>query len=424
MNEETAIPQEAASTEAITGLRKAEILVVNEWHEVPFLDIKKGMTFRLFEPDGTPVGREEDPNDRSFVAKEDARVGAGEDGVETLIIDVEAPTGYTKRLLDPSIPATSVCLYHSRDFDGKCSAAIVRMFLEEQGEAVTLFGIDYGEEVPLDLICVGITKVFMVDFSLKPEPMFALINHINQVGAELIWIDHHESAIDLIAAYSEQNGIIADSIKGIRKVGTAGCELCWDYLFPGEKRPQIVTYLGRYDAWEDTRDDWESVILPFQWGMKAMTFDPDTEYLAWKALLYPGPKILQEVSDISRFLSETLRSGHSILCYQREQDRWYVAKYGHEVKLRVAPKGKGKDSKKVYAYKVFALNTGIKTSQTFRHLWDKYDLFIAYVVDHGKWNISIYNVDGKINVSKIAVDHKGGGHAGAAGWICEELPFV
>jgi len=35
--------------------RMSEILVDGEWQSISPIDIKKGMTFRMFEEDGTPV---------------------------------------------------------------------------------------------------------------------------------------------------------------------------------------------------------------------------------------------------------------------------------------------------------------------------------------------------------------------------------
>lgn len=39
--------------------RKAYVLENGEWVKVKGMDIKRGMSFKLFDPDGTPVGEKE-----------------------------------------------------------------------------------------------------------------------------------------------------------------------------------------------------------------------------------------------------------------------------------------------------------------------------------------------------------------------------
>lgn len=37
------------------NLRKSKVLINNEWVDINPMDIKTGMRFKMFEPDGTPV---------------------------------------------------------------------------------------------------------------------------------------------------------------------------------------------------------------------------------------------------------------------------------------------------------------------------------------------------------------------------------
>lgn len=41
------------------NVRTAYVLENGEWVKVKGMDIKKGMSFKLFDPDGTPVGEKE-----------------------------------------------------------------------------------------------------------------------------------------------------------------------------------------------------------------------------------------------------------------------------------------------------------------------------------------------------------------------------
>lgn len=47
----------------------------------------------------------------------------------------------------------------------------------------------------------------------------------------------------------------------VLNIEKAACELVWEHLFPGEKTPEAVRLLGRYDVWDHTDE-------PFQWGMR------------------------------------------------------------------------------------------------------------------------------------------------------------
>jgi len=75
-----------------------------------------------------------------------------------------------------------------------------------------------------------------------------------------------------------------------------------------------------------------------------------------------------------------------------------------------------------------ALNTAVANSQTFASVWDpeKYDAMCAfYWTAKGFWTVTLY-VDDRddVDVSIVAKNHGGGGHARAAGFQCEKLPFV
>ena len=93
----------------------------------------------------------------------------------------------------------SICFFHRADFDGVCSAAIVKKFVPD----CELYGIDYGDEFPWDKVSmcqvamVGAAEpekrqVYMVDFSLKPDDMKRLA-----ACCDLVWIDHHKVCVDM-----------------------------------------------------------------------------------------------------------------------------------------------------------------------------------------------------------------------------------
>lgn len=55
---------------------------------------------------------------------------------------------------------------------------------------------------------------------------------------------------------------------------------------------------------------------------------------------------------------------------------------------------------------------------------EPYDLMITFVRRKDKlWNVSLYSTKPEIDCGEIAKSFGGGGHKGAAGFQCEELPF-
>ena len=173
-----------------------------------------------------------------------------------------------------------ICFYHKADLDGVCSGAIVKHFVPD----VELVGFDYGMEFPWDKVYPdgrnGLKHtVFMVDVSLPPADM----KRLNEV-ADLVWIDHHKTAI----------AAIQPRLPGLQIVGYAGCELAWlafsalaagdtyPHLFDnllakyGSTIPEAVRLLGRYDVWDKDNPDWASRILPFQYGVRTTKgiYDP------------------------------------------------------------------------------------------------------------------------------------------------------
>lgn len=157
-----------------------------------------------------------------------------------------------------------ICFYHRADFDGVCSAAIVKKFVP----GCELYGIDYGDPFPWDKVMDGPQvsaaeleagsglprrQVYMVDFSLPPDEMKRLAE-----VSDLTWIDHHKSALD------SNMGL---EVLGYQTSALAGCELTWLWFTRGESEkylvrgmdptaeqvsrlPEAVRLLGRYDVFD------------------------------------------------------------------------------------------------------------------------------------------------------------------------------
>ena len=63
-------------------------------------------------------------------------------------------------------------------------------------------------------------------------------------------------------------------------------------------------------------------------------------------------------------------------------------------------------------------------SQMFDSIWnpDKHDAMCTFCWKKDKWTVSLYSTKDNVDVSEICKARGGGGHKGAAGFQCSELP--
>jgi len=273
------------------------------------------------------------------------------------------------------------CFYHSADLDGKCSGALIKL----QHPACEMIGINYGYDFPWDTIGPEET-VYMVDFSLQPFSKMERLHSI--LGPKLVWIDHHKSAIDDL----DQSGRF---ILGIQKVGLGACALVWEYLNK-LAMPDWLMLLARYDVWD--HDDPRT--LPFQYGMRNRDNGPDAPI--WRTLTNTGESLVESI----------IHEGEVILNWEIRQNKIRAKSLCFETELD--------------GLKVLAANQGLINSQLFDSLWDpaKYDAMLTFNWRNGQWTISLYSTKDTIDVGSIAKCHGGGGHKGAAGFQCRDLPFA
>lgn len=267
------------------------------------------------------------------------------------------------------------CFYHD-DMDGKCAGAIVHKFFEG-GE---FFRINYKDDFPFDKINPG-ELVVIVDFSLQRPGEF---ERLLEVTDNVIWIDHHKSAIE-----KPDN---PHHLDGIRRDGTAGCVLTWEFFYPNIPVPNVVALLGDYDIWafkygEDTNR--------LQTGIRLYDTRPDSEM--WKKWLDPAYLPIDE-----------LRFGEISLQYRNNYYAGLVKSWAFFTEFE--------------GYKAIACNAGSVSSQLFDTVMEDYDIMLPFCFDGKQWTVSVYTKK-DIDCSEIAKKYGGGGHKQAAGFQCKELPF-
>lgn len=274
-----------------------------------------------------------------------------------------------------------VCIYHRDDLDGHCSAAVL---LHTYPDAV-LIPYSY-EDTPAQVLSrlTSDVSVYMIDVSMPLHYM----QQIQEQSKEFIWLDHHRTAIEEMHKHNLR-------LRGIQRVGQAGCELAWDFLNPDKPAPLAVRLLGRWDVW----DHQDPRVIPFQFGMRAHFTDPcDPEARQlWQELLTDESKV-----------EDIIAKGTVVFAFYRRETQAYYKKFAYHGTFEGHPA-------------VF-LNHGKAGSMAFYH--DPYFLSVSYArLPDGRWQVNLYSNNAQIDCGTLASRYGGGGHRGAGGFICEVLPF-
>jgi len=320
----------------------------------------------------------------------------------------------------------TICIYHSRDLDGWMSAAIVmRWFMEQHEEFVVrnskdivnsntfgndpapelfMLGWDYGDEIPK---LSDYDKVIMCDISFPTFEDFV-------GGFELIWIDHHKSAIEKV-----EQGILENSahIEGLRDVKFAACELTWVYFFPAEPMPEIVRLLGRYDCFGHKGTGEEQKVLEFQYGARAVMSNYKECYIHLNKSIKDSE--LYENEDLT-VEGDILSDGGAIYNYLKAEAKQIYSK-AFEVWF-----DDGVQTSAGNSYKFLCVNQDRFNPINFGIDYHKenYDGFACFWYKGGKWNFSLYNDNGAVDCSVIAKQFGGGGHAGASGFLVDDIHAI
>ena len=271
-----------------------------------------------------------------------------------------------------------ICIYHN-DLDGKCAAAIVAKKFNGMNERLLFLKMDYKDHLELEKIGV-VEDVIIVDFSFNPEMMDLLTSH---TAGEITWIDHHVTAKDFPYQY----------LSGLRNFGekdSAGCELTWEYFLLDDKVPLAVQLIGDYDKWALKLSDSKS----FYEGMKLVPNEPSSSI--WEKLFYDNANC-----------KRIIQMGKVAILYQDNYCENLCKSFGYKTEL---------DGIKAYACNQYMFGSG-----GFGKRFHEYPICIAYIHDGEKFMVSLYSET--VDVGQIAKRHGGGGHKGASGFICEELPF-
>jgi len=269
-----------------------------------------------------------------------------------------------------------ICIHHN-DADGRCAAAIVH----REHPNCRFIEMEYGNPMPWSKI-VTHEIVYMVDFSL-PEVVF---NRLLEKTSNVVWIDHHKTILD--------HSCNTPLIPGVRDISKSACELTWNYLFPGQDVPEAVRLIGDYDTWTLALPDSKA----FRFGMDLIKHGPKDAI--WDELFHPMLSSMK--------VAELIDKGQVCLDFVTMMGQEYGNAYGWGTEFE--------------GHRCFAMGIYMYGSSPFGGRLDEYPVCLSYEFMGDKWIVGLYSTQG-IDVSVIAKKYGGGGHTGAAGFVCEELPF-
>lgn len=280
------------------------------------------------------------------------------------------------------------CFSHN-DLDGRGARALVAQYENNYNEE-DYFEVDYVQELPLDKILKD-EKVYFVDYSFSKNTYHVLLE-ILKITKNVIWIDHHQSSIDLIDEHPE-----LESIEGIvRNNNISGAGLTWMYFNKKDdlsEAPEFVKLISDYDCWILSNKN----AMFFKLGMDALP-NKNVNDEVWSTLLSDSLE------------DDLIKMGKTISLYMENDNREYCEKYSFETKLPG------------FDYKVLACNRK-SNSLLFGDKINDYDIVCPFVYDGNKYTYSLFTNKDNIDCRKIAESFGGGGHKQAAGFSNDNLIF-
>jgi len=283
------------------------------------------------------------------------------------------------------------CFYHS-DLDGEAAAATIRL---RHGDSFEFVPINYNQHFPIEGISPG-EEVWIADFTLQEHGMWAALMERTE---HVVWIDHHDDAIKR----SAEDG--TEGLTGLRSSeGRSGCELAWQFLFPDRIAPFGICLIGDFDTWRFRYGD---LAREFHQGMMVAYDTRPVEGWeeTWKRVFEPDPDLMDEVCGI----------GLKSLRKQKISDAQDLLSYSFEANL--------------WGFRCLVINHNRTGSDYFTSMEAAgYDVYAPVIFDGERWSVSLYEgpgIRGKgVHLGEMCHERfGGGGHPGAAGFQCEELPF-
>ena len=228
--------------------------------------------------------------------------------------------------------------------------------------------------------------VYLVDFSYKR----AVVEEMLRTARRVTLIDHHKTAIDDLLplksdmAATNNNGM-GDNFGWFCDLNRSGATLAWDYLFPGEDRPLLLGHVEDRDLWRFK--------LPGTREIQAFVFSHEYSFELWDKLM-------------SADQVELLKMTAAGAAIERKHHK-DVAELVAVCKRRMV----------IGAYDVPVASLPYTLVSDAAHLMAQGEPFAACYWDTAEGRVfGLRATDEGVDVSEVAKQYGGGGHAKAAGF--------
>ena len=228
--------------------------------------------------------------------------------------------------------------------------------------------------------------VYLVDFSYKR----GVVADMLQKARSVTLIDHHKTAIDDLRPLkadmvATNNNGMGDNFGWFCDLNRSGATLAWDYLFPGEDRPLLLGHVEDRDLWRFK--------LPGTREIQAFVFSHEYSFELWDKLM-------------SADQVELLKMTAAGAAIERKHHK-DVAELVAVCKRRMV----------IGAYDVPVASLPYTLVSDAAHLMAQGQPFAACYWDTEESRVfGLRAADDGVDVSEIAKEYGGGGHAKAAGF--------
>lgn len=228
--------------------------------------------------------------------------------------------------------------------------------------------------------------VFLVDFSYKRAVVEQMLKAANTVTL----IDHHKTAIDDLRPLAEQMEMTNNDGRGVNfgwfcDLNRSGATLAWDYLFPGEDRPLLLGHIEDRDLWKFK--------LPGTREIQAVVFSHEYSFETWDKLMAADRVELLKMTAAGAAIE---RKHHKDVAELVSVCKRRMVIAGHDVPVASLPYTLVSDA---------------------AHLMAQGEPFAACYWDTEDGRVfGLRATDDGADVSEVAKQYGGGGHAKAAGF--------
>lgn len=225
--------------------------------------------------------------------------------------------------------------------------------------------------------------VYLVDFSYKRPVVEMMLDEANSVTL----IDHHKTAIEDLQPLFMQDSWTGEpkQLAHFTDLNRSGATLAWDFLFPGEDRPLLLGHIEDRDLWRFK--------LPGTREIQANVFSYEYTFEQWDRLMAADQVELLKMTVAGAAIE---RKHHKDIAELVGVCKRRMVIGGHDVPVASLPYTLVSDA---------------------AHLMAQGEPFAACYWDTPKGRIfGLRATDAGADVSEVAKQYGGGGHAKAAGF--------